>query len=318
MPAPARRPKKLHLDGLPTIYPNAAGIDIGTEEIVVAVPPDRDPQPVRAFATFTPDLHALIAWLLACAIDTVAMEATGVYWIPLYELLEAHGITPYLVNARHVKTVPGRKSDWNDAQWRHSLHALGLLRASFRPDAEIAALRTLVRYRAEIIQHRSPHILHMQQALKQMNIQLPEVLSDIMGETGPAILRAIVAGERDPVKLAQLRNPACKSSAEEIAKALTGTWKDELLFVLQQALVLFDVYTTQLAVCDAQIERYLKAMESRGEPNAPLPDLPPAKADSKSKNAPNFNARAIVSAHLGGRSGCGDGLVGLERSDDHH
>jgi transposase len=164
MPTPARRPKKLHLDGLPTIYPNAAGIDIGTEEIVVAVPSDRDEQPVRAFATFTPDLHALVVWLEACGIDTVAMESTGVYWIPIFELLEAHGITPYLVNARHVKTVPGRKSDWNDAQWLQKLHALGLLRASFRPDAEIAALRTLVRYRSEVIQHRSPHILHMQRA----------------------------------------------------------------------------------------------------------------------------------------------------------
>jgi hypothetical protein len=208
-------PKKLQLDGLPTILPNAAGMDIGTEEIVVAVPPDRDEQPVLAFATFTPDLHALVAWLVACPIDTVAIESTGVYWIPIYELLEQHGITPYLVNARHVKTVPGRKSDWNDAQWLQKLHALGLLQASFRPDGEIAALRTLVRYRAEIIQHRSPHILHMQRALKQMNIQLPEVLSDIMGETGQAILRAIVAGERDPVKLAQFRNPACKSSVEQ-------------------------------------------------------------------------------------------------------
>jgi transposase len=299
MPTPKPRPKKLQLDGLPTILPNAAGMDIGTEEIVVAVPPDRDPQPVRAFATFTPDLHALVIWLVACGIDTVAMEATGVYWIPIYELLEEHGITPYLVNARHVKTVPGRKSDWNDAQWLQKLHALGLLQASFRPDAEIAALRTLVRYRAEVIQHRSPHILHMQRALKQMNIQLPEVLSDIMGETGQAILRAIVAGERDPVKLAQFRNPACKSSVEVIAKALTGTWKDELLFVLQQALVLFDVYTAQLAVCDAEIERYLKAMESRGEKDAPLPDLPPAKADSKSKNAPNFNARAQYARMVG-------------------
>src|SRR6266496_1850725 len=291
--------RKRQLDELACVHPNAAGLDIGSEEIVVAVPADRDPEPVRVFRTFTPDLHLLVAWLVACGIDTVAMESTGVFWIPIYELLEQHGITPYLVNARHVKTVPGRKSDWNDAQWLQKLHALGLLQASFRPDAEIAALRTLVRYRAEVIQHRSPHILHMQRALKQMNIQLPEVLTDIMGETGQAILRAIVAGERDPVKLAQLRNPACKSSVEVIAKALTGTWKDELLFVLQQALVLFDVYTAQLAVCDAEIERYLKAMESRGEPDAPLPDLPPAKADSKSKNAPNFNARAQYARILG-------------------
>lgn len=145
MPRPNRTPKQLHVDGLPAIHPNAAGIDIGADEIVVAVPPDRDPEPVRAFRTFTPDLQTLVAWLIACGIDTVALESTGVYWVPLYELLEQHGITPYLVNARHVKTVPGRKSDWNDAQWLQKLHALGLLQASFRPDDAIVALRTLVR-----------------------------------------------------------------------------------------------------------------------------------------------------------------------------
>src|SRR5215216_6755529 len=288
-----RMPTTIHIDGLPAIHSNAAGVDIGSDEIVVAVPPDRDPQPVRVFGTFTPDLEALVAWLLACRIDTVAMESTGVYWIPLYELLEQQGITPYLVNARHVKTVPGRKSDWNDAQWLQKLHALGLLAASFRPDAEIRTLRTLVRYRAELIQHRAPHILHMQKALQQMNIQLERVLTDIMGVTGQAIVRAIVAGERDPVKLAQLRNPACKSSEEMIAKALTGTWKPELLFVLQQALTLYDVYTEEVAVCDRELERYLGQLEARsGDPHAPLPDLPATKTDSHSKNAPGSNARA--------------------------
>jgi hypothetical protein len=181
------------MDGLPAIHPHAAGIDIGADEIVVAVPADCDPQPVRAFRTFTLDLHALVDWLVAGHIDTVAMESTDVYWVPLYELLEQRGIIPYLVNARHVKAVPGHKSDWNDSQWLQKLHALGLLQASFRPDAEIVALRTLVRYRAELIAHRAPHILHMQQAMQQMNIQLERVLSDIMGTTGQAILRAIVA-----------------------------------------------------------------------------------------------------------------------------
>jgi transposase len=285
---------------LPTIFVNAAGIDISADEMVVAVPPDRDPEPVRVFGTFSPDLVALLTWLLACGIDTVALESTGVYWVPLYELLEQHGIIPYLVNARHVKSVPGRKSDWNDAQWLQKLHALGLLRASFRPDAEITALRTLVRYRAELIAHRAPHILHLQKALQQMNIQLERVLSDIMGTSGQAIIRAIVAGERDPVVLAQLRNPACKSSEETIAKALTGTWKDELLFVLTQALLLYDVYTAQIAVCDGELEQYLQRMEARsGEVTAPLPDLPPAKTDSHSKNAPNFNARAHYARLLG-------------------
>jgi transposase len=305
MPTTRRTPKTLQLDGLPTIHPNAAGMDIGADEIVVAVPPDRDPEPVRVFRTFTPDLVALVTWLVACGIDTVALESTGVYWVPIYELLEQHGIVPYLVNARHVKIVPGRKSDWNDAQWLQKLHALGLLRASFRPDAEITALRTLVRYRAELIQHRAPHILHMQRALQQMNIQLERVLSDIMGTTGQAIIRAIIRGERDPVTLAQQRNPACKSSTETIAKALTGTWKDELIFVLGQALVIYDVYTAQVALCDAELEQYLQRMEARsGDPDAPLPDLPPAKADSKSKNAPSFNARAQYARLLGVNYSC--------------
>ena len=156
-----KTPKKRALDELACVFPNAAGLDIGSAEIVAAVPPDRDAEVVRVFATFTPDLHALVAWFVACGIDTVAMESTGVFWIPIYELLEAAGITPYLVNARHVKTVPGRKTDWNDAQWLQKLHALGLLQASFRPDAEIRTLRTLVRYRAELIERRAPHINHM-------------------------------------------------------------------------------------------------------------------------------------------------------------
>src|SRR6266498_2936597 len=294
------RPHKRRLDELACVYPNAAGLDIGSAEIVVAVPPERDAEPVRVFLTFTPDLYALVAWLLACGIDTVAMESTGVYWIPIYELLEQHGIVPYLVNARHVKTVPGRKSDWNDAQWLQKLHALGLLQASFRPDTEISALRTLVRYRAELIAHRAPHILHMQRALQQMNVQLERVLSDIMGTTGQEIIRAIVAGERDPVVLAQLRNPACKSSEEMIAKALRGTWKPELLFVLAQALTLYDVYTAQVVVCDGELERYLGQLEARsGDPQAPLPDLPATKTDSHSKNAPGFNARAHYARLLG-------------------
>lgn len=292
MPRPTASPAKLHIEGLPAIHPNAAGIDIGANEIVVAVPLDRDAEPVRAFRTFTADLHTLIAWLVACRIDTVALESTGVYWVPLYELLEQHGIVPYLVNARHVKTVPGRKSDWNDAQWLQKLHALGLLQASFRPDAEIVALRTLVRYRAELIGHRAPHILHMQKALQQMNIQLERVLSDIMGTTGQAIVRAIVAGERDPVVLAQQRNAACKSSEEMIAKALTGTWKEELVFVLKQSLMLYDAYTVQIAACDQQILHALEAMAGRITPDAPLPDLPRAKPNSKTKNAPHPQTRA--------------------------
>jgi len=295
----SQTPKKRRLDELACVYPNAAGLDIGSAEIVVAVPPDRDPEPVRVFATFTSDLHALAAWLLACSVDTVAMESTGVFWIPIYELLEQHGIVPYLVNARHVKTVPGRKTDWNDAQWLQKLHALGLLQASFRPDAEIRSLRTLVRYRAELIERRAPHINHMIQALKHMNIQLNLVLSDITGVSGLAMLRAIIAGERDPQRLARFRQPGCKHSEAEIIKALTGTWDDAQLFVLQQSVGLFDYYTTKMSECDTQLERQYQAIESRWEPNAPLPDLPPAKPDSKSKNALTFNARAQIARVIG-------------------
>lgn len=291
--------RQRHLDELACVHPNAAGLDIGSAEIVVAIPPDRDPEPVRVFRTFTPDLHALVAWLVACSIDTVAMESTGVFWIPIYELLEQHGITPYLVNARHVKTVPGRKSDWNDAQWLQKLHALGLLQGSFRPDAEIRTLRTLVRYRAELIERRAPHINHMIQALKHMNIQLNLVLTDITGVSGLAILRAIVAGERDPERLAQLRQTGCKHSEAEIAKALTGTWDDAHLFVLQQSLELFDYYTAKIGECDRKLEQQYQGMESRGEPEAPLPDLPPTKPNSKSKNELSFNARAHMARVIG-------------------
>jgi transposase len=294
-----RTHSKRRLEDLTCVNPNAAGLDIGSAEIVVAVPPDRDEQPVRAFATFTPDLLALVEWLVACGIDTVVMESTGVFWVPIYELLEQRGIRPDLVNARHVKTVPGRKSDWNDAQWLQKLHALGLLQGSFRPDAELRTLRTLVRYRAELIERRAPHINHLQQALKHMNIQLTLVLSDITGATGLLILRAIVAGERDPMQLAQLRNPGCKHTEAEIAKALTGKWQDAQLFILRQSLEVFDYYTGKIEECDAEIERQYQSMESRWMVDAPLPDLPPAKPESKSKNEPTFNVRAQVARSIG-------------------
>ena len=296
---PPITPTKRRLDELVCIYPNAAGLDIASAEIVVAVPPDRDPEPVRAFATFTPDLHALVAWLVSCGIDTVVMESTGVFWIPIYELLEQHGIQPFLVNARHVKAVPGRKSDWNDAQWLQKLHSLGLLQGSFRPDAQIRTLRTLVRYRAELIERRAPHINHMIQALKHMNLQLTLVLTDITGVTGLAILRAIVAGERDPHTLAELRQPGCKHSQDEIVKALTGNWDAAQLFVLQQALELFDYYTSKIAECDTKVEQHYKTMDSRGEEEAALPDLPRAKPNTKSKNEPDFNARAHLVRIIG-------------------
>jgi len=272
------------------VNPNAAGLDIGSAEIWVCVPADRDSQPVRKFGTFTPDLQALAEWLQACGIETVAMESTGVYWIPVYELLEERGFKVYLVNARHIKNVPGRKTDEKDCQWIQRLHTYGLLSASFRPDAEMCALRAYLRHRATLIQYRAAHIQHMQKALLQMNVQLTQVLSDITGETGLQIIRAIVAGERDPVKLAQMRNPRCAHSQDEIAKALTGHYRPEHVFALQQALALYDFYTTQIQECDAEIERHYSTLKPVVDVEQnPLP--PSRKTNTHSKNAPAFDVR---------------------------
>lgn len=280
-------------DQLPVLHPHAAGIDIGSEEIWVAVPPTHAPQPVRSFGTYTPDLHALADWLTACRIETVAMESTGVYWIPLFELLEARGFQVAVVNARQLKHVPGRKSDWQDCQWLQRLHTFGLLRDSFQPEAALRVLRTYLRQRAMLLEHRAAHIQHMQKALVQMNLQLTQVLSDITGKSGLAILRAVVAGERNPQVLAHLRDERCEKSATEIAKALTGTYRAEQVFALQQALTLYDTYTTQVQVCDAEIEKQFQILKP--DRDAPLPPLDRRdKADSHSKNAPSYDARGLL------------------------
>lgn len=286
------------LSPLPIVLPNAAGLDIGKEEIVAAVPPDRDPQPVRRFPTFTPDLHALAEWLAACGIESIALESTGIYWIPIFEILEERGFQVFVVNAAHLRRVPGRKTDIQDCQWLQQLHALGLLKGSFRPDAEICALRTLLRHRAQLIQHRAPHILHIQKALHAMNLQLDCVLSDVTGQTGLAILRAIVAGARNPVKLAQLRHPNCHSSSETIAKTLTGNYQPEHLFTLQQSLEFDDFYSGQISRCDAEIERHFSAIKPRfelaeGEEPPTLP-VRPVKRDSHSKNQPASQTRQQI------------------------
>src|SRR5919202_3471563 len=214
---------------------NAAGIDIGATAHFVAVPPDRDPQPVRQFATFTADLHRLADWLTAWGVDTVVMESTGVYWIPLFEILDARGFRVLLVNARHVKNVSGRKSDVLDCQWLQQLHTYGLLQGAFRPADEIVILRSYLRQRAMLIRGAATHIQHMQKALQPMNVLLHHVVSDITGLTGMTIIRAILAGERDPHVLAQHRDPRCKSSPEGIAKSLVGNYRGEHLFALAQA-----------------------------------------------------------------------------------
>ena len=279
-------------EGLKVIHPNAAGLDIGSEEIWAAVAPDRTAEPVRKFGTFTPDLYALADWLAACGVDTVVMESTGVFWIPVYEILEARSFQVFVVNARHVKNVPGRKSDIQDCQWLQGLHSVGLLRGSFRPEGEIVALRAYLRHRATLIEYRAAHIQHMQKALQQMNVQLTQAVSDITGVTGLAIIRAIVAGQRDPQQLAALRDPRRKKSAQEIAKALTGNYRAEHLFALQQALALYDFYTAQLAACDAEIERQFANLKPVSEDLPPLP--PSTKRDTHSKNAPRYDARSYL------------------------
>jgi transposase len=262
----------LCLTDRPVLEANAAGIDIGAREIYVAVPPDRDAEPVRVFSTFTEDLQRMAEWLRACRITTVAMESTGVYWIPLYGILEAAGIRPCLVDARYLKNVPGRRTDWHECQWLQYLHSVGLLRAAFRPEAAVCAMRTLMRHRSSLVEMASQHVLHMQKALTQMNVQIHHVISDITGLTGLAILDAILAGERDPGVLARLRNPRIKASEETIRQSLIGDWLPEQLFALRQSLVHYRLYQDQIAACDREIAQALPAITPRVDPAVrPLP-----------------------------------------------
>ncbi len=271
-------------DVLDRINPHAAGIDCGSAEHFVAVPPDRDATPVRSFATFTGDLHRLADWLVACLVTHVAMEATGVYWIPVFEILEARGVHVILVNARHVKNVPGRKSDVSDCEWLRDLHIVGLLRGSFRPADAIVALRAYLRHRASRVESAGTHIRRMQKALVQMNLQLPLVVSDITGVTGLRILRDIVAGHRDPHHLAQHRDYRCRASAAEIVAALTGNYRPEHVFVLQQNVALFDAYQQQLTACDTAIEAHLHQLTAQvAAPATPLPPPPPARTHKRSR-----------------------------------
>jgi transposase len=280
---------------LRVIQQNAAGIDIGATFHVVAVPPERSPEPVRSFRSFTGDLERLADWLEEVGITTVAMESTGVYWIPAFEILEARGLEVLLVNARHVKTVPGRKTDVNDAQWLQQLHSYGLLRGSFRPREEVATLRAYLRQRQCLTQYAAAHIQHMQKALMQMNVQLHHVLTNITGQTGMAIIRAIVAGERDPAVLAGFRNFRCKSSVATIQAALSGNYRPEHVFALQQALELYDAYQDKIGSCDAMIEQVLTRLaEDRPEPDEPLP---PTRG--KSKRGQGFDLRAALYTLVG-------------------
>jgi transposase len=275
------RPKRT-TSALPVLTAHAAGIDIGATEIFVAVPEDSDPEAVRSFHTFTPDLNALADWLEQSGIATVALESTGVYWIPLYQILEARGLRVCLVNARHLHNVPGHKTDVCDSQWLQYLHACGLLRASFRPEQAVCAVRSLLRHRENMVRYAGAHIQQMQKALTQMNVQLHNVISDITGKTGLAILDAILAGERDPDKLAEYRDNRIKASKETISKSLVGDYRPEHLFSLRQALSAYRHYQQLLDECDTEIERMLSQFEPRAAP----PDNPDGASPRSTSNKP--------------------------------
>lgn len=266
---------------------NAAGIDVGATQHYVAVPEGRDEVAVRCFGTFTADLEALADWLQRCGVETVAMESTGVYWIPVFELLEARGFEVKLVEPSKLKSVPGRKTDVLDCQWVQQLHTYGLLQGSFRPEDDICVLRSYMRQRAMLVKYAGQHVQHMQKALMQMNVQLHHVISDITGSTGLRIVDAILAGARDPHELAKLRDERCKNDEQTIALALQGHWRDDHLFALKQAVELYRFYQHQLAELDERLERYVKTFDDRSDGQT-LPRQPKRKAGS---NAPEFDMR---------------------------
>ena len=248
---------------LEVVHPDAAGIDIGNQSHYVAVSPERDAEPVRKFGCFTADIHRMARWLQECGVKTVAMQSTGVYWIPVYDILEQYDIEVYLVNAQHTKNVPGRKTDVQESQWLLKLHTYGFLRNSFRPPEGIRALRTYWRHRGEQGSGAAECIQRMQKVLTAMNVQLANVISDLSGTTGQAIVRAIVAGERDPHRLAQLRNYRVRAREEQIARSLEGNWKKELLFALRQELELYDTYQRRIAECDRELQAELQQWPAR-------------------------------------------------------
>jgi len=268
----------------------AAGIDIGAKSHFVAIPEGLEDVCVREFKSFTSDLYELAAWLKRCEIQTVAMESTGVYWIPLYELLETQGFEVKLVDARHVKNVSGRKTDVLDCQWLQQLHTYGLLNGAFRPNEEVCALRTYMRQRSMLIRQAGIHIQHMQKALSQMNIQLHHVLSDITGVTGMQIIRAIVSGEHDPKVLARYRNSGCKNPTEVIEKSLEGHYKEEHLFSLTQALELYDVYQDKIKKCDEALEKQIGLFQSVLDKHSKTRILKATR--SKCKNKLSFDVRS--------------------------
>jgi len=275
---------------LPKQHPHCAGIDLGAREHWVAVPPDHSETPVRSFGCCTPDLQAMGAWLRECGITSVAMESTGVYWVPVFQILETFGLEVKLVDAHHVKNVSGRKSDVSDCQWLQQLHSVGLLAAAFRPEDSICVLRSYCRHRESLVQGCAQQIHHMQKALEQMNLQLHKVISDISGVTGFKIIRAIVAGERDPQVLAQHRHPNIKCSTEKIMDALTGDYRPEHVFALQQAVELYDIFQCKVQQCDEQIQAHLSTFERKAQAGS-IPAHRNKTKGKRRKNEPYFDLR---------------------------
>jgi len=287
--------RKKRVQDLPVLHPDGAGIDIGASEVFVAVPADRDPEPVRSFTTFTRDLNAAADWLQKCGIRSVAMESTSVYWIPLHQILEARGFEVYLVNAQHVKNVPGRKTDVSDCQWIQYLHSVGLLRASFRPPASICAIRSLWRHRGSLIQMAAEHVMHIQKALDQMNLQVHRVLSDITGLSGVRILEAILAGERDSAKLASLCHSRVRSSRDIVAKSLEGDYRPEHVFALRQSLAGYRYYQGLIAEVDQEIQRNLAELKSAANADS----KPPKRTQKKSHQRQHYDPTSFdLSAEL--------------------
>ncbi len=281
----SRTPRR-HLE---IIHPDSAGIDIGSREIWVAVPADRDGNTVGKYGVFTDDLHRIRDWLIREKVNTVAMESTGIYWIPLYDVLSAAGIAVCLVNPRELKQVPGRKSDLKDCQWLQELHAFGLLRASFRPDDNACVVRALVRQRQELVDSSARQVQLLQKALTQMNVRLTEVVSDVTGKTGMTIIRSIVAGVRDPAALAKHRDHRCKADEDTIRRALTGTWRSEHLLSLQQALTIFDTYQHLIVETERAIEAAVASRPAKDGDGGSPPSARPDPTAHKKRNSSDYH-----------------------------
>ena len=283
----SRRQSRAKPEGLSQLNLNAAGIDVGATSHYVAVPADRAEQPVQEFEAFTADLYRLADWLTECGVQTVVMESTGVYWIPLFGVLEERGFQVMLVDPRRIKNVPGRKTDVVDCQWLQQLHSYGLLSGAFRPDGDIRRLRSYLRQRAMLVEYASHHVQHMQKALTQMNVKLQHVIRDITGKTGMDIMEAIAGGERNPRKLARLRDPRIKADEATIARSLQGHWREEHIFELTQALELYRFYQDKIAECDREIEAQLERFENSSDGELPAPN----GKKRNQKNAPRFDVQ---------------------------